>query len=301
MSAGRRSTRAARGVTAVLMLTALAGCAAWAPSAPPTAAPAGLPATVTVSLVQLRADVAARQAQVQIRNGGEEAVRVAGVEVRDRRFDGVAERVVARESVIPAGGAVDVRIQLPPMDCAAPAEGDSTAVLTLDEVEVEAPIVDTLGFLPALHARECLAVRLGEVAAIEIDSFTPGAAGQAGSLQLAVTPTGSGSAHLGAVDSTPLLMYALDGRASPYDLAVDIGPDSPASTIVIPLVPQRCDPHVVQEDKRGTIFTIDVTVGDTAGEIDLAAPPDLKARMLAWVAEWCGFAPADGIDPPPAD
>jgi len=52
--------------------------------------------------------------------------------------------------------------------------------------------------------------------------------------------------------------------------------------------PQRCDPHVVQEDKRGTIFTIDVEEPRT-GTIELPMPPELKSQVLTWVAEWCRF------------
>lgn len=280
MVAGRR---AASAVVAASLIGALLGCSATAP------ADASLPEGVAVTLVQLRGDVAARQAQVQIRNGSEEPLRIGAVRLHDPRFDGAAERVVARKSAVPAGGAVDVRVQLPAMDCTAPDDGDSTVTLELDASEVTTPIPDPLGFLPALHARECLAVRLAEVATIGIASFTPAPAGEVGSLTLAITPTGAGSARLGEVDSTPLLMYAPGAPAAPFALGVDIGPRSPATTVEIPLVPQRCDPHVVQEDKRGTIFTIDVVVGETSGEIDLAAPPDMKARMLTWVADWCGF------------
>lgn len=53
-------------------------------------------------------------------------------------------------------------------------------------------------------------------------------------------------------------------------------------------MPQRCDPHVVQEDKRGTIFTLEVAE-PREGTIELAMPVELKARVLTWVADWCGF------------
>ena len=55
------------------------------------------------------------------------------------------------------------------------------------------------------------------------------------------------------------------------------------------LEPFRCDAHAVQEDKRGTIFTTDVTVGGENGQIELAAPPDMRAEILNAVADYCGF------------
>ena len=59
--------------------------------------------------------------------------------------------------------------------------------------------------------------------------------------------------------------------------------------VVLPLVPLRCDPHVVQEDKRGTIFTIEVEIDGSKGAIELPAPEDLRGQILTWVAPWCGF------------
>ena len=55
----------------------------------------------------------------------------------------------------------------------------------------------------------------------------------------------------------------------------------------MPLVPFRCDPHAVQEDKRGTIFDVRVEVDGEPGEIELAAAeetarphPDVGRRLV---------------------
>jgi hypothetical protein len=269
----------------------LTGCSATVPPGSGTAEPSSaLPDGVEVTLVQLRADVAPRQAQVQIVNGTDAALEVGAVRVEDPRLAGPAERVVPGDSRIAPGQTLDVRVQLPPVACDVPDDATPTVALELDGGDVAVPVVDTLGFLPPLHARECLAENLATVADLELTAFTPAPAGQLGSVVLSVVPTGAaGTVHLGAVDSTPLLMYVPDAPASPHPLDVDVTPASAPVEIAIPLVPQRCDPHVVQEDKRGTIFTIDVAVDGVAGEIDLAAPPEMKARMLTWVADWCGF------------
>lgn len=274
-------------------MLALAAAALLAGCGGAGAEPDGLPPGVEVSLVQQRSDVAARQAQVRVRNDGDAPVTLGAVEVADPRFDGVAARVVDRATTLAPGRGVDVRVQLPPMDCAAPDAATTTIAM---EVEVgdtayraESDIADPLGFLPELYARECLADALAEVATVSISGFTPAPAGRVGALVLSIEPTGSGTARLEAVDSTPLLMYAAGAPPAPHPLGIDIGPAASASTVEIPLVPQRCDPHVVQEDKRGTIFTVDAIVGDVQGEVDIPAPPEMKARMLSWVAQWCGF------------
>jgi hypothetical protein len=54
-------------------------------------------------------------------------------------------------------------------------------------------------------------------------------------------------------------------------------------------VPLRCDPHAVQEDKRGTIFTLEVELDGVPGEIELAASEDMRGSILTWVSNWCGF------------
>ena len=45
----------------------------------------------------------------------------------------------------------------------------------------------------------------------------------------------------------------------------------------------------MQEDKRGTIFDLEVEIDGEPGEIELAASEELRGRMLTWVADWCGF------------
>jgi hypothetical protein len=288
----RRTTipRASALVAGVLAIAALAGCTG-APHPSPSATQ--LPTGITTSLVQLRADVAERQAQVQIHNGADDTLRIGEVSLEDPRFDGVAGRVVSRESEVPIGGTVNVRVQLPPMDCAAPDEGVSLVEVEFGVGAAESvarmQITDTLGFLPELHRRECLSDALAEVATVSLASFTAAPAGEAGAVELAVEPTGAGTAQLVAVNATPLLMYAIGGRAESRPIAVDVTPEAGTTLVEIPVVPQRCDPHVVQEDKRGTVFTFDVVVDGVEGQVDIPAAPEMKAEILTWVGQWCGF------------
>lgn len=277
-SSPRLSGTPSSAAAGVLCIAALAGCAGPAPQRP------GLPEGVEVRLVQLRADVAPRQAQVEIVNGTDEPIDVGRVSVSDPRFAAAAVRVLDRASTVAPGATVHVRVQLPAVDCAAADAAAPTASIELNGDTVTAEIPDVLGFLPALHARECLAESLAEVADVQLAAFTP--AGSTASVDVEVVPTGRGTATLVAVHPTPLLMYA-PGAAAVHPIGVDIGADP--TVVRLPLVPQRCDPHVVQEDKRGTIFTFDVVVDGADGSIDIPADPDMKARMLSWVAQACGF------------
>ena len=105
---------------------------------------------------------------------------------------------------------------------------------------------------------------------------------------LTATPTGAGEPiELRGIRSTNLLRFKpKDGEFWKLGLELDAG--SEVTGVEVPLVPQRCDPHVVQEDKRGTIFTIEVEA-PREGTVELKMPPEMKARVLTWVAEWCEF------------
>lgn len=250
----------------------------------------GFPEGVSAVLIQQRSDVASREIQVRVRNDSDAAITVGDVALDDSRFAGTGTRAVQRESPLAAGASVDVRVALPPMDCAVGDDGTPRVTLDLvvdgQAVETTSEVADALDVLPGIHARECLGERLAAVAEVRVAGFTAAPPGETGVLRLSVTPTGEGEARLSAIESTPLLTYD-DAGAPVHDLDVDL--TAGITEVDIPLRPQRCDPHVVQEDKRGTVFTLGVEVDGASGQVDIAAPAEIKARMLSWVAAWCGF------------
>lgn len=293
-----RSMRAASVLALVLAL--VTAC-----SAPPAPAPSTptLPDGVSVAIVQLRGDVALRQAQVQVMNGSDEAVVVAGVAVEDPRFDGPATRVVDRVSTIPAGGRVDIKVQLPPVACPEgddpPADAAPEVVLEIgggaggadSTMSVRTVADDALGFIAPLHERECRAQALSDAATLAFTDFAPSPAGEPAALELTVTPSGAGRATIVAVQATNLLDFgpaSVDG-AFPLDIVVDEGAGTEPLVIALPIVPFRCDPHAVQEDKRGTIFDVRLDLDGEPGEIELFVGDELRGRILTWVAEWCDF------------
>ena len=284
---------------AVALALVLGGCAASAPDAASSSPAAPLPDGVTVSFVQLRSDVADRQAQVKIVNGTDDVLTVGSVRVDDPRFDGPAGRVVERDSRISAGRTVDIRVQLPAVACGdAGVDADAEASVTFDystggdPVEVTAPLPDPVGFVGPLHERECRAALLAKAAGLAFTGFTPSAAGAPATLELTVRPTGAGAAVIRGIQTTNLLTFEQGtGNTAdtyPLDLAVTAADTAPV-VVSLPLVPLRCDPHAVQEDKRGTIFTLDVELDGVPGAIELAAPEDLRGKILSWVGAWCGF------------
>lgn len=275
--------RAALGVV-LLGVLLVSGCA-------PTGSTESLPAGVTVELVQLRSDVAGRTAQVRVHNDSGSDLQVTSVVVDDPRFEGSAVR--DKDSLITAGRSVDLRFDLPAVECD-PADG--TTAVTIDYItdgithSAQADLADTLGFVPRLHDRECLRERVTDVVALEWTSFEPSPSGAPATLTLGLSPAGAtATASLVSIHTTNLLKFTIDGADDrQLDAAIE-GTDDPSS-IEVPLVPWRCDPHAVQEDKRGTVFTVDVSVDGKSGPIEVAASPEMRADILTWVAQWCGFA-----------
>lgn len=275
-------------------LTACTGSEEPPASTTAGAAGAALPAGVTADLVQLRSDVAARQAQVEFRNDTDQPLRVAAVRVDDPRFDGSATRVLDRTSTIAPGRVVDIRIQFPAMRCPAPDDGVSTLSVQYElggtRGEATVPLAERFPVLADMHARECVAAGLAEAARVSFAEFTPSPSGTPADLALELVPTGEGgAARLEAIYETNLLSFEdPDAVAVSYPLALDITGSAQAPSVLhLPLVPARCDPHAVQEDKRGTVFDIAVVVGGSPGQIQLAAPEEMRARILAWVSAWC--------------
>lgn len=278
---------------AVAALTAtLAGCAVGGGDP----APAPLPDGLTVEFVQLRSDVASRQGQVQVHNGTDAPVEIGAVTVTDPRFAGGAERVTeGRSSTLQPGGTVDIRIQLPEMACGVD-EGAMTVQLgpPLDDEDasVTGPLPDPLDVIGPLHERECLARQVSDAATVVFTDFTPSPAGEPADLTLTITPTGDGAVRIDGIQTTNLLTFGQDAGQTDdtFAIGVEVSADDVEATVVhLPLVPLRCDPHAVQEDKRGTIFDLDVTLDGEQNEIELAASEDMRGQILTWVADWCGF------------
>lgn len=287
--------RIAAAAAALAVLVSLAACAP-APE-PGATGDSALPDGVSVELQQLRSDVAARQAEVLVTNGTDETLVIGEVAVADPRFSDAATRVAARDSTIPPGRSVGIRVQLPPVACDdIPADPAATVefAYTLGDAggRASAPIDDPLDFVAPLHERECRVVLLSAAADVAFTSFEPSPPGDPAVLELTVTPTGAGGAAIGAIQTTNLLTFAAPGGdpGDSYPIEADLAAGATEPVVArLPLVPVRCDPHAVQEDKRGTIFDLEVEIGGEVGEIELAASEEMRGDMLTWVAEWCGF------------
>ena len=268
-----------------LAVTALAGCSG-------ATEPSELPAGVQVELFQLRSDVAERGAQVRVINDSDADLVVTSLTFTDDWFAGEAVR--DRVSTVPAGRTVDLRFALPESACEdEPDAASRTSRVTL-ELEgggsATVDVADPLGFTTLIHEKECLRHDLARVATLEWTEFTPSAAPLPAELELSITPAGEPeAAELVEVQTTNLVQFA--DQPTPLALALPVEGTDAASAVSVPLIPLRCDPHAVMEDKRGTVFNVLVEVDGASGVVEVAAPEAMRGEILRWVADWCGFGP----------
>jgi hypothetical protein len=311
----RRARRAVTGLLApallaALLLTACVPTGATGPTEPTgTSTPsnstdatgsAALPAGITVAIYQGRTDVASRRIEVSVTNDGAAQLEVTAVRLTAPQFAEAAIWPKDGTTVRP-GTSTDLRVPLPPADCS----GDGPAAVTLgfrdaDGREREATVVpeDRFDRLPALRAEDCLAVAVAAVASLTLRA--PIRVAEVGgvrtaTLDLVVEPTGgAGSFTIDTVTGTTLLAAADPGtgaRREQLGIARRVDAEATKTTVPLAFVPNRCDAHAIAEDKRGTILPLHVTTDDgTTGIVPVAADPDIRSALYAFVTEACGLS-----------
>lgn len=275
------------GAACAIALPALAGCAA--PVAP------GLPAGVTVDVLQGRTDYTSGTLVIRIVNDSAEELVVTRASLDAPGFADPA--VWDRGTAVRAGTTVDLRADVPAPDCTE-VSGTPTVELTIGDGSstVSVQTTDSLGTLERLHATGCIATLVDRVARISVGAPVVEGVGSASVavLPLSLAPTGTdGSVEFAEIGSTPLLRPAQDapGDADGWPVTVTVDPASAPVTVPLRIIPARCDPHAIAEDKIGTVLVISVTLSDgTTGDYRLTPPEDIREALLDFVREHCGMA-----------
>lgn len=285
-----RPIHAAVAIGAVLVGLGTVGCS--------SSAPAALPEGVTVSVYQSRSDYSAGLIDLRITNGSDAALTLTAATLASTQYRDVAHW--DRGTTLASGATVDLRLDLPEPSCPTPADARprvTIAFATAGDAASTASLVadDPIGTLEKLSKEECISFAVGVHAAITAPDhvdWEPGAHAPA-RLELHVAPTqAEGSATVVAVQQTNLFGLAGRGAAvlSERPVGLQVSAASRASSIRLDLVPNRCDPHAVAEDKRGTFFPLEVATseGDT-GTMYIEAPDAVRESLYEFVADWCGF------------
>lgn len=271
------------GVAAIL----LAGCSAGA---------AVLPDAVTVTAYQGRFDRAERQLELKVSNGTDATITVTSATLESSRF--LTPALWDRPQDIPPGAARDLRVDLGEPACTdAPAR---------DEIVLEFVLADgssgtsrlTIAdpsTIDAINAEDCLTVAVASLATIRASDtleWTAGAHAPA-TLELTVTPTGAdGWVSVSETRATVLLSLVDDSGLPVFSQAQTIVVDASSDPAVIRmrLIPARCDPHAVAEDKRGTIFPLQVHTSLGAdGQVAVPVGDAVRAELYAFYGDYCGL------------
>ena len=285
------NTRVGVVATVILALSALSlsGCT----SAPPPGD------DIAVEIYQTRPDQGDRRLEISVTNTSDEPMTITRVEFASTQF---AEPTAWQKDSTRVGAqlTVDLPVQLPAADCG---DGAITATVTIDYAigdgptqTVEVSPVDRNLRMEALKVEDCLGVQLAdhvEVAIATLPRVVTKHGRTVAELDVRLSPTGAhGSVSIDAALSTVLLSVADPGsgqNAASFPLGVTVDARSEPRTVTLELVPARCDPHAVAEDKRGTIMPFSITLADgTSGTVFIPASPEVKAALLDFVGVACG-------------
>ncbi len=286
-------------LVAAIAAVALAGCASSSAPPPGSTAP---PAGVTVAVYQTRTDVGQHRLELSITNGTDGRLTITRAEFRSEQF--VEPAAWPKDSTFVAAGAtVDLPVELGAPDCDAV---NPVPVVEFDyalESGVTGTAVteadDRIDRLPSLMAEDCIQQSVEEVAVVTA-STAPRIVSRAGALvaevDLTVSPSGSaGSLTIVSWRSTTLVTPVDPASAATLpeaELDLVVAGTGTPSTVTLTLMPNRCDPHAVAEDKRGTIFPLSIVLADgTEGTLFVPAADAVRGALYDYVPLACAAVP----------
>lgn len=256
---------------------------------------------LAVEIRQSRADWGRRVVQVRVANTGTVDLTVERATLRSPTVQGDASSDRGRE--VRAGVDRDLSVQLGDPVCPPTADGTGAAgaaEVELDVVDADgragtvvvAP-ADPQGHLARIHGEDCATLAVAAGARLWLDDDLPQhpVDGRvAGSLTLHVEPVAGGPrVEVWRVDRTNLVIPA--DLTNDWPVAVDTAALDGGTTVVLPVVPSRCDPHAVAEDKRGTFFGVHARVDGVEQPVFYVPSSDaLRGSVYDLVAASCGWA-----------
>lgn len=269
----------ARILAAALTLWLLAACGGTTTES--------VPAGLTFRVEQARQDLQGRNIEMQVVNGTNADVKVTGAEFSSDRFARVA--TYRGPATIPEGATTNLTFEMPKASCGT-GIGITATVHYRVGGKTRTSVIkpkDHYGSVGLAMSRDCAESAIGKLAIDE--EFTPRGKGRDSVLEVGMTFTPKdGSVRLGPLDGTTLLKpaprsgiaHVLEAGKGPYKTVVDI-------------IPNRCDVHVVAEDRTGAIMPLHVQ-SKASGRtfFFLRFTEHQKTQIFDFVAAHCGFGTA---------
>jgi hypothetical protein len=247
------------------------------------------PHGVTFRVEQTRQDLQGRKFQLQVVNDGRRDLTVDHVEFESGRLHEPA--TYEGPTPVAAGTTVNLTMTMPRADCGTGLDARVRIAYSVGSGEtvtsVERPS-DHYGSVTRFMKRDCAEHAVGT---IRIDrGLTVRGKGDAAVLVIGVTftPPASGHrAHLADVGGSTLLAPA-GPDATTIDR--DLVPGGRSVHADLTFIPNRCDVHVVAEDRTGGIVPLHVessVFGTSPVYLRFTEPQ--KAQIFDYLAERCGF------------
>lgn len=251
-----------------------------------------LPDGVVMHLDQSRMERKGREVFVRVENGTRKDLRIEGFTLTSPRLPTITW--AGRETIGPTYE-TDLEVDLPTGRCGGAVEASVTLRYRLGDGPVTTstgPADDVYGAIALLADRDCAETTLTTAADVSVGAPQVVGRGRDSVLRLPVTltPTGrSTGVRFAGFESTVLFRQTAD---SPADVSVSRDAGTPATTQVLSVVPTRCDPHALAEDKVGTLFGVRVGgtgLPDDAGYY-LPLAREQRSALFAFFSTHCGLS-----------
>lgn len=317
-------TAASRGrATTVVILTLLVGASAVActgdngtPSSTLGPVPDAVAAHLSVEVGQGRSQYADREILLEVTNDSGETMTLLSGALHADGFGPSRPAKDGRTIALRPGTTRAVYVGLGEAECAGfPAGPDepvpdaapsATITLALGEYDDLGPATDVVvdpardpaGHLARNHAVDCAqaAVEAGAHLAVDADVPVERRDGELTALvTMRVQPVDGGArVTVDRVAGTTLMANpSPGGGASGWVGRALVGQRT--GEVTLPVVPARCDPHAVGDDKRGTFLPVYASVDGTPQHVIYVPMPDsARADLYAYIARYCGWSEQSG-------
>jgi hypothetical protein len=271
---------------------ALTACAG--PGQRPVPAPVPAEPAIRVVLMQSRSDATTGRLQLRVTNDS-----IDDLDVRAVTLDSTAlasPAVWSKGTTVPAGATRDLPVAFPGASCAL---GEPQTMVRVEaarpggSVTVEVTPADPTERLELLTSRDCFRQQVDALADVSLGRLDADDAAEPALLEVRVDSAGGpGGLRIRSIESTTLFT-PLDADRLPTTVGtvgIELRPGNRRASASVPIVPNRCDPHALAEDKTGTVFVVAAEIaGGAAGTISLPASDALRAELYDYFTRACGL------------
>lgn len=246
-----------------------------------------VPDGVTFRVEQSRQDLKTRNFGLQVANGGTRPITVSRVTFASSRLDKPAH--YRGPATVPAGATTNLIMAMPRARCGTGIDATATVTYRVADGKSVTSVVrpkDHYGSVGRFMKRDCAKASIAEVT---IDpTFTVKGKGSDSALQVGLTFTpkaDGGPVRVGPLDGTTLL------KPTPgSNIELVLAPGGRPYRAVVEIIPNRCDVHVVAEDRTGAAMPLHIQ-SRSAGKalFYLVFNEDQKTQIFDFIAKYCGF------------